>query len=274
MKIFEKEKVKNFYKIAMTPSISILPGNLAFYLVMSLVPIITLIAGICSKFSLSTADLATLFDAILPKNVEEILLSIFHDAGNTTFNIWFIILGFFLASNGSHAIIIASNNLYEIDNKPYIQRRIKALLLTIFLTILFTFILFVLAFGNMILEFVLSLKIFVNVKDLVFSLFLTLKWPIAIIVIFILIKVIYTIAPDRKIRRNSVNSGSIFSTLGIVLATSIYGYYVNYIANYNYIYGNLANIIVLMILVYVISYIIVLGIAINANGYHFMKKDK
>ena len=39
-------------------------------------------------------------------------------------------------------------------------------------------------------------------------------------------------------------------TIGIVLATSLYGYYVNYIANYNYIYGNLANIIVLMILIY------------------------
>jgi len=59
-----------------------------------------------------------------------------------------------------------------------------------------------------------------------------------------------------------------FSTIGIIVSTAIFSYYANNIADYSYMYGSLASIIVLMILVYVISYIMVVGIAINANIYN------
>ena len=68
-----------------------------------------------------------------------------------------------------------------------------------------------------------------------------------------------------------------FATVGLILSTAIYSYYANNIANYSIMYGNLANVIVLMILVYVISYILVIGIAMNANIYHLdimNKKEK
>ena len=78
-------------------------------------------------------------------------------------------------------------------------------------------------------------------------------------------------APDHSIPSKYVNKGSMFTTLGLVISTLVYSYYVNNIANYSYIYGNLANIIVLMMLVYVVSYFIVLGIAINANIYELEK---
>ena len=52
--IFKKKTIKNLYDILMTPSMRILPGTLAYYLVLSIVPIVTLIAAACSKFSIST----------------------------------------------------------------------------------------------------------------------------------------------------------------------------------------------------------------------------
>ena len=133
---------------------------------------------------------------------------------------------------------------------------------------LFLFILVVLAFGNIILEFILELKVFSSISKMVYNFFIILKWPIAIVIIFYLIKVLYTMSPDRRIPSKYVNKGALFATVGLILSTAIYSYYANNIANYSYMYGNLANVIVLMILVYVISYILVLGIAINANIYH------
>ena len=116
----------------MMPAIRILPGTLAYYLVLSIIPIITLIAVICSKFSLSTEDIRNFFDIILPSSVEEILLSTFNNV-NDSVSIWFIIIGFILASNGAHSIILASNILYKVENKGYLERRIKSLFLTIVL---------------------------------------------------------------------------------------------------------------------------------------------
>lgn len=267
-RLFKNKTIKNFYDLILIPEIRVLPGSLAFSLVMSIIPIVTLVAAICSKISLSTADLTNFFGPILPSGVEEILLSVFSGVDASKVSLWFIILGFVLASNGAHAIILSSNTLYKVPNKSYLTRRVKALFLTIILMSLFLFILVVLAFGNIILEFILELKVFSSISKMVYNFFIILKWPIAIVIIFYLIKVLYTMSPDRRIPSKYVNKGALFSTVGLILSTAIYSYYANNIANYSYMYGNLANVIVLMILVYVISYILVLGIAINANIYH------
>ncbi|MBP3765980.1 MAG: YihY/virulence factor BrkB family protein [Bacilli bacterium] len=270
-KLLNNKYVKNFYDILMMPAIRILPGNLAYYLVLSIIPIIALIAALCSKFSLSTDDIKNFFDIILPNNVEDILLSVFNSVSSDSLSVWFVIIGFIMASNGAHSIILSSNILFKIDNKGFLERRIKSLFLTIVLVFLIIFIIVVLGFGNIILSFVLNLKIFKSVSNVIYSSFVILKWPVAIIFIFMLIKVIYTISPDKHIPSKYMNRGARFTTIGLIIASLIYSYYANNIANYSYIYGNLANIIVLIIFVYVISYLLVVGIAMNANIYNIEK---
>ena len=83
---------------------------------------------------------------------------------------------------------------------------------------------------------------------------------------------IYTIAPDFNLRSKYVNRGGIFATFGIIIATAIYSYYINHIARYDIFYGSLSNIVILLIFCYFISYIIVLGIAIN-NSYYVIEKS-
>lgn len=272
-KIFQKKTIKNLYNILMTPSMRILPGTLAYYLVLSIVPIITLIAAGCSKFSISTDDITTIFETILPNGVEDLLISVINSAKESNLSFVLIILTFIFASNGAHSIILASNTLYNIEDKSYLERRIKALFLTLVLIGLILFIIFVLGFGNIILRFILSLKIFEKIATQVYSIFIILKWPVAIVTVFFLIKVIYTMAPDSRIPSKYVNKGAVFTTIGLIISTSMYSYYANNIADYSYIYGNLANIIVLMVLFFVIAFFIVAGIAINANIYELEKGE-
>lgn len=272
-KIFNKKTIKNLYDILMTPSMRILPGTLAYYLVLSIVPIVTLIAAGCSKFSISTGDVTTIFDTILPNGVEDLLISVINSAKESNLSVLLIILTFIFASNGAHSIILASNNLYNIKDKSYLERRIKALLLTIVLIGLILFAVFVLGFGNIIFKFILSLKIFANSATQVYSIFLILKWPVAVITVFFLVKVIFTMAPDSRVPSKYVNKGAVFTTIGLVISTSMYSYYANNIADYSYIYGNLANIMILMVLFFVIAYFIVAGIAINANIYELEKSE-
>ena len=273
-KLIENKYVKNFYNILMTPAIRVLPGNLAYYIVLSLVPIVALVAALCSKFSLSTEDIRNFFDIILPNNVEDILYSVFNSVNGDTISAWFVILGFIIASNGAHSIILSSNVLFKIENKGIIERRIKSLFLTLVLVFLILFIIVVLGFGNIILSFILSLKWFKSISDVVYNSFIFLKWPVAILFIFLLIKVIYTIAPDKHIPSKYMNRGAWFTTISLIISSLIYSYYANNIANYSYIYGNLANIMVLIMFVYVISYFLVVGIALNANIYNIEKDGK
>ena len=48
-----KKVVKNFLKVLKRPEMSILPGHLAFYFLMSLVPIIALAALFASKLTIN-----------------------------------------------------------------------------------------------------------------------------------------------------------------------------------------------------------------------------
>lgn len=272
--IFKSNTIKNFINILNKSEVRVLPGTIAFFLFMSIVPLMMLGALIFSKLSFTLINVVDIFSEMIPSNVYKLLTPILTNVSSNSLSGWYVIVGLVLASNGTHSLILASNTLYEIENKSYIYQRIKALIMIIVASTVFFFILFVLGFGNSILNFVLSLEMFNEVGPKIYNMFLILKWPIAIIVIFILIKVLYTLAPDKKIPSKYVNKGVMFTTIGWVIATSIYSFYATNIANYDLIYGSLSSIMVLLIWVYVMSYILVIGIAINTNIYELeTKKD-
>lgn len=270
------ERIKKIFysllNIIKRDEMKILPGHLAFFLVLSVVPIITLFGVLASFFSISLDSVIELMQKSIPKEVTEILLPFITGKG-VDINIGIsMFMVFIIASNGAHSIIVASNTLYKIENSSYLKRRIKAFFMTILLVLLFIFIVVVLAFGNYILAAILNFGIFKNIGDNVYNIFVFAKWPIAYILILIVLKIIFTVAPDKRIPSKYVNKGVQFTTLGWILSTAIYSYYVNHFANYDIFYGGLSNIIILMMWIYLLAYILVLGVAINTNIYNLNKE--
>lgn len=270
-----KKWVMELLKIVKAPSMKILPGNLAFFLVLSIVPVVTLIGYIASGAGISIDSLIHFLGSSLPKEINDILLPFISGDGIDTNVVIFMVIGFFLASNGPQSIIIASNTLFELDSSPYIKQRIKAIFMTIIMMILFFFMIIVLGFGNVIVKSILNLKIFSFITHSAYMWFKFLKWPIAFVLVFYMLKVIYTLAIDQKISSKYMNRGALFTTICVMLATFIYSYYVSNFANYDLFYGSLSNIMILMVWIYIISYVMVLGIAINAKTYkERINKDK
>ena len=145
--------------------------------------------------------------------------------------------------------------------------------MTIILVILLFFILIVLGFGNTILKYVIELKLFGFLTKEIYLIFTLIKWPLAFFLIFYSMKVIYTLAPAKKISSKYMNPGALIATLGFILITAIYSYYVSNFANYDLFYGSLSNVIILMLWVYILSYILTLGIAINATIYNKLEEN-
>lgn len=265
-----KKVIKHLWEIIRKEEMRILPGNLAFFLVLSAIPIITLLGVFASMFSISVSTVIEFMNDTFPKEVSAILVPFISGNGFDVNIFTFMVIGFFLASNGPHSIIIASDTVYGIEPNDLLPRRIKSIFLTLLLVNLFLFILIVLAFGNSIVSTLLNLEVLKPVSGDLYRLFILLKWPIAFILIFFTIKLLYTIAPDRKIPSKYMNRGAIFTTLGWTIVTAIYSYYVSHFASYDLFYGGLSNIIILMMWIYILSYILVIGIAINAEYYQEM----
>ena len=111
------KKIKNYFfeiwNVLRLPEMLILPGNLAFYLILSLIPIISLIGIITSNLNLSTSVITNYFNASLPSQVAEIFIDLFTRSDLGTTSTIFFILGFYVASNGPGSLITASNVLYK-----------------------------------------------------------------------------------------------------------------------------------------------------------------
>ena len=65
----------------------------------------------------------------------------------------------------------------------------------------------------------------------------------------------------------SVLPGSIFATLGLIVASSGFNFYVSNFGKYSITYGSLGGIIVFLIWLYLLSTIILVGAEINSTLY-------
>lgn len=267
LKRFKKRVLKTLNKSEM----AVLPGQLAFFFVLSVIPLIALFGSITIAFGIDTNSVIGLLKSFVPRAVLELLLPII-TGKSVSFNmIVFYISAFILASNGMHSMIITSNTLYKFENKDYISRRIKALIMTVILVMLLLFILIVPAFGDKIVKALLTFIHNDLIRNNIRIVFSILKLPLSFLIIFFNVKLIYVLAPDSTIKSSETTYGSLFTTVGWIVATEVYSIYVDVFAKYNIFYGSLSNIIILLLWVYILAYIFVFGMALNSG---FREEDK
>lgn len=267
-----KASLKRLFDIIKKPVMKILPGHLAFFLILSIISLLVIVGFIASLFNISIDTMINFITTTLPNEVSDLLVPLM-SGKDIDMNIFiFTVIGLVVASNGPYAIILASNILYDVKDNDSIKDRIKAIIMTILLVSILLFIMIVLAYGSHIVNLLLSLKALAKLKTEIYYIYLAIKWPIGFLILFFNIKLLYTMAPDKNIKSKTVNRGTMFTSLGWIIATAIYSYYIGNIANYNLYYGTLSNIIILMLWLYIIGYIFVIGIAINSDYYNKLEK--
>ena len=262
-----KEKIKrgihNFFKVLKRPEMEILPGHLAFSFVLSLVPTLTILTYIATMLHFDMSFISDFMKNAFSEDFANLLLGA-NTAIKADLNFFItLIVGYVIASNGAASIITSSNMIYGIKNDSFLKRRIKSFMMILIIILLFVFLLIFNVFGDKIIEMFglmdISKKMLVNIT-LIIS---VLKGPISWFIIFLFIKILFTMAPDKKIQAREVNKGAIFTSIGFVIVTYIYSAYTTNFAKYDVFYGNLASIVVLMIWFYLLSYIITIGLAFN-----------
>lgn len=254
--------IKNFINAITQPEMLILPGQLAFFFFLSVVPIITIISYGATFLNLPMDFISAFIENAFGANTKELIMPMVTGASIDLRYIIFLIIGFIIASNGASSIIITSNTIYNIKDSGFIKRRLKALVMTIVIVLLFIFILIIPLFGDRILDMIKLVNFNSIVTNEIEIIFNVIRGPISWIVIFGFIKLIYILAPDR-IQSSYVNYGALFTTVGWIGSTLIYSYYINNFAHYDIFYGGLANIVVLMLWVYLLAFIFVIGMALN-----------
>ena len=265
MKLRIKSNVLRIWNIIRKPEMLVLPGQLAYFFLLAMVPTITLLAYCASFFNLSFDFISNFVTKAFGTDVSNLIIPI---VTHVDLNFQFIItlaIGFYAASTGAASIVITSNQMYNIPNSSFLRRKIKAIIMTIILVLLLLFLLMVPVFGTKIGDLISYVNLNpVVTSTIVFSINL-MKGPLSWFIIFFLIKILYTIAPDQNVSSSTNTYGALFTTFGFVIVTMIYSYYINHFAHYANLYGGLAQFVILMVWLYLLAYIFVIGIAINTQ---------
>ena len=261
-----REFVRKVIAIVRRPDMRILPGQLAFFLVLSMIPLLALVGTIGSKLGLSM----TSFRYALESTVPDAVINTLFPADATTglnFNVAvFFIAAFLLASNGAYSVITTSNRIYQVEDNSELRMRSKAVLLTFILVSLLFFLILVPAFGDSLISLAeINLH---NEKLAAFirNLYHLGKYPLSLFLLYFNIKLIYILAPDREVTSKEVRAGAMFTTIFWLISSKIYAFYVEYFSHYDIFYGSMSNILVLLFWVYILAYIFTLGMSFNQAG--------
>lgn len=257
-----KEFFDNFIKVLKRPEMAILPGQLAFFFVLAIVPTITLISYGASLLNLSTDVIYDFLANAFSEDIAAMLLNVPESASGIGLVITMIV-GYYTASNGPASIIITSNAIYGEKQTGFFKRRLKSIIMTIFLVLLFIFMLIVPVFGDKIIELFEYVDLNSSITDKVTTIIRLLQGPVTWLIMYFFIKILYTIAPNKRIKSKNVGYGAIFTSVSWILITYGYSFYINNIAYYSTFYGSLANIVMLMIWIYILAYVFTIGMALN-----------
>ncbi len=172
------------------------------------------------------------------------------------------------ASSGTSNLMSAVNIAYEEEEtRGFVKLRAVALLLTLGTVVFLVLTLALIA----VVPVVLNAAPLGPVGTVLAQ---VLRWALLIALIVVGLAVLYRVGPDRKPPKfRWVTLGSVVAALLWLLGSVGFSLYVNFFGNYNKTYGALAGVIVLLLWLFLTSYIVLLGAEINSESEYQTERD-
>ncbi|MBR0597432.1 YihY/virulence factor BrkB family protein [Clostridiales bacterium BAD-6] len=241
-------------------------AELAFFFLMSLVPIAIILGELLGVFSISMSVIHELLSEYVSPEIAKSLSTYLSYTPSGTISVLFILFSLWAASKAQFSMMRISN--YSFTGHPsgrgYFRERFRAIKTIVFTLFTLVFSLLILVYGELIIK-VFSAYV-TDFLGLTFSFdeaWYLLRWPFAMALYFFMVSYNYYVLPTERIPFKKILPGSILASGGMLLATWIYSYYASVFANYDLLYGSLAAIVALLFWFYILGYILVIGIQVN-----------
>ena len=240
----------------------------AFYLLLSIVPLLILLSQLLGLFSVSLEFLGEWIEKYVKGEGAKVLGSILEYAPSGTMNFFLVVIALWSASRAQFCMMRITNYTLtggKSTGKGYFKERLRSIKTMIFTVFTVTFSLVILVYGDMLIQMLIYILMHsTNYDAYISSFWLTARWLVALILYFLMVSYNYYVLPSWRVRYRDIVPGSLFAALGMLLATWVFNIYLNNnIANYDLIYGSLGSIVALMFWFYLISWAVGLGVIFN-----------
>lgn len=214
-----------------------------------------------------THDILFLISQVVPENTFKIISAtindILHHQRGGLLSLGFITAMYF-STNGFHSLMNLLN-IYsnQKETRPFFKQRIVAFILAFTVSLALFIAVLLLTFGSRGIRLMNKLEYFPSqTTPLLLS---GLNYLVVIGICITIVSTIYFWAPSKTRKFKFISPGSVFATITILLTSSIFSFYVNHFNSYNKVYGSIGAVVVVMMLIYINTYIILLGFELNVT---------
>jgi len=272
-------------------------AEVAFFLMLSLVPSAILLAQLLNLFRLSLDAIRATLEIYLTPDVLDLVMPLLGYTPSNTITILLLLLALWAGSRAIFSLMRLSNYAYgfRTTKNPilgWVRERARAIFLTVVVLITLLFTLYILVFGEYVAKAYGRDASFSRTFSF-YEFWYDFRWPVAFLLFFFAIYCLYYFLPltggkyaelvtesrvesvkritlawfrnrGRQLRKTV--PGALFAAVTMLIATWLYTLYIRVFAlnNFNILYGGISSIVVLLIWFYGISFLLIIGIQLNA----------
>jgi len=256
--------LKEIQKEALVNKASSLAYNFMLAIFPGIIFLFTLIPFLPNGFQ---DQLMSLIELILPHKAfdafETTLTEIIKKQNGKLLSFGFIVSVYF-ATNGVHNLMIAFNKSSLImETRSWLKRRLIAFVLTLVIFISIIICIGAMTIGEIALNYI---KSGLHIKgNFMYYLIQLTRWALLGILYFVTISILYRYGPAHAKKWRLFSAGSWLATILAFLTIWGFSFYINHFGSYNKVYGSIGTLIVIMIWLYLNSFILLMGFELNAS---------
>lgn len=260
--------ITNFIKAVGEKNISVYAAGIAFFWMLSAVPIIVIVSSVFPYVGLSEEIITEILTRILPETTKQYLDALVSHVYSQ--RIGMLPLAFLIAiwsaGRGMLSLIRGLNGIHGIvEKRGYFKLRIIASFYTIVLVAGLVSSLIVLVFGESIFRiFLADIPVLRELVHLIFG----ARYPVVVLVLSIIFTLLYTYVPDVHTSVRKQFFGGFLAAVSCAVFSYCFSVYVDNFNDFSS-YGSINIVIIIMLWLYFTMYILLYGAYI---GSYFAKE--
>lgn len=262
-------KIRSFSKTFKIARVSTYASSAAFYIFLSIIPIIVLLFTIIPYTPLTQESVLKVLLEILPDSLDAFTTGIVaevYDKNVAILSVSAVIL-LWSASKGMQAITLGLNSINGVkETRNFFLLRLEACLYTVILLVLMIISLGLFVFGSFIID---HLVLWMHV-DKIYQVLVDWRFLVEWFFYAIPIAFLYAWVPNRRTRPHTQWRGAAFTGVTWTLFSYAFSLYLSIFPAFS-IYGSLTTVIITMFWLFVAMNILFLGALINV---FFEESDK
>ena len=252
----------NFSRKMSEKNISAYAASTAFFIFLSLVPMLIVICTMIPYTPLTEDNLTRAITELTPNQIDSMVTELIHDVYRRASSILPLaaLVMIWTAAKGLLALMRGLNAINDVqEHRNYFVVRFVAAVYTVVMLIATVISLVIMVLGSKLVDVVLAR---IPQLEVLFSLIVNLRFIFSWVILTLLFAAVYTYVPSKKLRFREQIPGASFTAVVWSVFSWGFSIYLNLSGSFS-IYGSLSLIIIAMIWMYFCMYIIMVGAYLN-----------